>query len=131
MAKPFKIAKPKKAGLLAENVRHLSGCAFIFFGRNNWNAIIDTSNADVKLIGEESDNRFGCSVSTAGDVNKDGFDDVLVGAKYDDDGGDGSGCAFIFFGKTNWSSSIDASTADVKLIGGYLEDRFGWSVSGN
>ena len=32
------------------------------------------------------------------DFNGDGISDVLVGARYDDDGGDRSGVAFIFYG---------------------------------
>jgi len=106
-----------------------SGCAFVFFGKQNWNSIIDASNADVKLIGEDTNDEFGISVSSASDVNNDGYDDVIVGANQDDDGGGGSGCAFIFFGRQNWNSSIDASNAEVKLIGEDASDIFGSSVS--
>ncbi|MCD4657344.1 MAG: choice-of-anchor D domain-containing protein, partial [Planctomycetes bacterium] len=107
-----------------------SGCAFIFFGRQNWNSSIDASNANVKLIGENSFDYFATSVSSAGDVNRDGFDDVIVGAYYADNGGNSSGCAYIFFGRQNWNSSIDASNANVKLIGEYAGDFLGYSVSG-
>ncbi|MCD4656130.1 MAG: choice-of-anchor D domain-containing protein [Planctomycetes bacterium] len=106
-----------------------SGCVFIFFGKQNWNPRIDASNADVKLIGDDTGDHFGVSVSSAGDVNHDGYDDVIVGADEDDDGGGNSGCAFIFFGSSNPSSVIDASNADVKLIGGDANDQFGISVS--
>ncbi|MCD4656741.1 MAG: choice-of-anchor D domain-containing protein [Planctomycetes bacterium] len=107
-----------------------SGCAFIFFGSSNPSSVIDTSKADVKLIGGDVIDFFGRSVSNAGDVNKDGYDDVIVGADYDDDGGSCSGCAFIFFGSSNPSSIIDSSKADVKLIGEDSGSRFGTSVSG-
>lgn len=36
--------------------------------------------ADVTLLGANTEDRFGYSVSTAGDVNGDGYDDVVVGA---------------------------------------------------
>ena len=69
-------------------------------------------------------------VFPACDVNNDGCDDIIIGAPYNDSGGTDSGCAFIFFGRQNWNSNIDASNTDVKLIGEDAYDRFGWSVSG-
>ena len=105
-----------------------SGCAFIFFG-GTAPGTINASAADIKLVGEDSNDWFGYSVSKAGDFNGDGKDDVIVGARYDDDGGDGSGCAFIFFGRASFGT-IDASNAEIKLIGEDSEDGFGFSVSG-
>ena len=43
----------------------------------------------------------GLSVSGAGDVNGDGFDDLIVGARFDDPNGDYSGASFVVFGKTD------------------------------
>ena len=48
------------------------------------------------------------SVSTAGDVNGDGYSDVIVGAHGNDAGGNGAGRSYIYFG----SASMD-NTADV------------------
>jgi hypothetical protein len=105
-----------------------SGCAFIFYGGAS-SGTIDASNADIKLVGEDADDKFGRSVSGAGDFNGDGKDDVIVGAINDDDGGVDSGCAFIFYGGAS-SGTIDASSADIKLVGEDADDRFGYSVSG-
>ena len=70
----------------------------------------------------EEEDQFGYSVSISGDY-------AVIGAYYDDDGGSGSGCAFIFFGRQNWASTIDASNSNVKLIGEASNDYFGVSVS--
>ncbi len=53
----------------------------------DWNAESDQANAEL-----------GVSVATAGDVNDDGFDDVIVGAPDYDDGESNEGAAFVFFG---------------------------------
>ena len=45
------------------------------------------NTADVIMTGEAADDWFGYSVSTAGDVNGDGYSDVIVGAYYNDAGG--------------------------------------------
>lgn len=44
---------------------------------------------------------FGFSVSSAGDVNGDGIDDILIGANWFDGGAENSGAAFVFLGGTN------------------------------
>lgn len=45
----------------------------------------------------ESNDRFGYSVSVIGDVDKDGIDDIAVGAYLDDDGGTNKGAVYILF----------------------------------
>ena len=45
--------------------------------------------------------RLGWSVSGAGDVNSDGYDDLIVGAPEGDDGGENAGEAYIIYGKDN------------------------------
>ncbi len=46
----------------------------------------------------DQDANFGFSVSSAGDVNQDGFDDVLVGAHWYDGGFPNSGAVFAYYG---------------------------------
>ena len=47
-------------------------------------AILLTNVADVILTGYSLEDKFGNSVSTAGDVNGDGYDDVIVAAYFND-----------------------------------------------
>ena len=44
--------------------------------------------------------QLGAAVSTAGDVNHDGFDDVVVGANGVDGAGEDAGAAYVFSGRT-------------------------------
>ena len=50
--------------------------------------------------GSVANDEFGASVSTAGDIDGDGFDDVLVGAPFDTAGGPSAGRAFVYSGRT-------------------------------
>jgi hypothetical protein len=56
------------------------------------------TNADWWADGEHSNDNFGWSVSTAGDVNGDGYSDILVGAYYYDNGQVNEGAAYIWHG---------------------------------
>ncbi len=62
--------------------------------------------------GDSSDSRFGDSVSGTGDIDGDGFDDVVVGAQGEDNNGNGSGSARVFtFGILPISSYTSAQGA--------------------
>ncbi len=69
---------------------------------------------------------FGYSVSGAGDVNNDGFDDVVVGAHGEDPGASPSlsGMAYVFSGETG--AHLDTLISPYPVGNGY----FGYSVSG-
>ncbi len=94
------------------------GVSYIYFGGNPMN-----TGADVTMYGENKYDYFGYSVSTAGDVNKDGYDDVIVGAAgYSSN----TGRAYIFYGGSG--TSMDNS-ADVTMDGEASDNFFGRSVS--
>jgi hypothetical protein len=65
-----------------------TGKSYVVFGKANssainLSAIVDADNPTAGgfvINGEAEDNRSGFSVSSAGDVNGDGLDDLIVGA---------------------------------------------------
>jgi hypothetical protein len=71
------------------------GKAFIYYGGPSLDA-----TPDVTLTGESTGafTAFGASVASAGDVNGDGFGDVIVGAPWYPGGGNKPGRAYVFFG---------------------------------
>ena len=105
-----------------------AGAAYVFYGSTSMASSIDASNANVKLIGETGGDQLGYSVAS-GDVNNDGFYDVIVGAYGESSGGAVAGAVYVFYGSASLSSSIDASLAGVKIIGEAAGDQLGWSVA--
>ncbi len=95
------------------------GRAYIFYG-----GAIMNNMADVIMTGENQGDEFGYSVSSTGDVNGDGYSDVIVGADIYPDFTDKRGRAYIFFG----GGSIN-NVADVTMTGEYPNNYFGISVS--
>ena len=71
----------------------LAGQTYLILGRvaADWGMDFDLSNADASFWGEDAGDVSGWSVASAGDVNGDGRDDFLIGAWYDDDGGNNAG----------------------------------------
>src|SRR5262245_10237003 len=51
--------------------------------------------------GEQQGANFGISVGTAGDVNGDGYDDVIVGANFYDNGQTDEGRAYVYLGSAS------------------------------
>src|SRR5262245_38877749 len=76
----------------------------------------------------------GWSVSSAGDVNGDGFSDVIVGAPFDDEDGAFSGTSYVVFGKASgFAAKVDLSSLDgttgFKVSGAVASDFSGGSVA--
>jgi len=75
--------------------------------------------------GHQPGAEFGCSVATAGDVNGDGFSDVIIGAwKFDSTESD-TGRVFVYFGSPEGLASSPAWTFDGDQVGA----RLGGSVA--
>ncbi len=117
-----------------------AGEAYVIYGKTgNTRGPVDTTGlaaADGFIIqGDDAGDELGQSVSGAGDVNGDGIDDLIVGARFGDDGGVDAGEAYVIYGKAgNTRGLVDTTglaAADGFIIQGDAEeDWLGYSVSG-
>jgi hypothetical protein len=80
--------------------------------------------ADVQYTGESASDKFGVSVSSAGDIDDDGNDDFIAGAAFDDAAGPDAGAAYVVLGGAESGGAVDEFFA-VKLTGEASEDQFG------
>ena len=78
----------------------------------------------LQFLGETKGDNFGTLVTSIGDVNADGYDDILVGAPYNDERGDNAGKAYIYFG----GPAMD-NQPDLVLLGARAKDYFGSSAA--
>ncbi|MDQ5984738.1 MAG: hypothetical protein CSYNP_00434 [Syntrophus sp. SKADARSKE-3] len=127
-----------------------SGNSYVVFGK------ADTGEVDLSAVtagtggfvigGLPSGSMTGCSVSSAGDVNGDGYADLIVGAKGTGTGGILDGGSYVVFGKAGMESVTLSTTSAPSYVdshGATVSDGFalakvhiginsnvGYSVSG-
>jgi len=85
-----------------------------------------TATADAMVESDQANANLGYSVSGAGDVNGDGYADVIVGATNYDNGQSNEGAAFVYHGSAAGINTIASAIVESDQAGSY----FGWSVSG-
>jgi hypothetical protein len=89
------------------------------------------SDLEINLTGAAIGDQFGYSVSDAGDINNDGFDDVIIGAPYNDSlmgNINDAGAVYVFYGNKTIPNK-SALESNNYSYGEKLNHHFGWSVA--
>ncbi len=116
------------------NGRGSSGSAYVILGHAGGFADIDLANpgnTGFRIDGALANSLTGNSVAGAGDVNGDGFADLLVGAP-NFGGGQSPGAAYVILGQATGFTNLDLATpsSQVVILRGTMPfDRLGGAVS--
>ena len=81
-----------------------TGKAYVVFGSATPYGLFPLGNLNgnngFSLLGDEPDSGFGQQVAGGPDINDDGADEVLIGARLSDTGGNRAGAAYLVYGRT-------------------------------
>jgi flavodoxin len=106
------------------------GAAFVFHGSAAGIANGTSALAQARLEGDQASAEMGVNVGGAGDVNGDGYADVIVGAWHYDAGATDEGAAFVFHGSVAGIANGTPATARTRLVGEQAGAQMGISVAG-
>ncbi len=120
--------------------RSNAGSSYVVFGRGEGFApTLDLSALDgtdgFRIDGAATGDNSGASVASAGDVNGDGIDDLIIGAHWADPPGlRNAGSSYVVFGRTDgFAATLELSALDgtdgFRLDGAAVFERSGFSVA--
>lgn len=103
-----------------------AGAVYLYFGYKNISSDnLDPVNANVTIYGTTSNGHLGWDVDGAGDMDSDGYDDLVIGEP-----DNGSGSAYVFLGRESWSSEYNTGESNISLIAQSDDEDLGMSVEG-
>jgi hypothetical protein len=110
-----------------------AGESYVVFGsRFSFSSTLNPLNAS-EIRGKAAGDQSGYSVSSAGDINGDGFDDLIIGAPNANPNGNDSGESYVVFGSRFFGFSLNLSdlygSNGFAIRGKLANDRSGISVS--
>jgi hypothetical protein len=111
------------------------GKTYLILGKPeaDWGRDYDLDTAsDASFLGEYDWDFSSYYTATAGDVNGDGFDDILIASTHNDEGGDDNGQIYLILGKAeaDWGLDYPLANADASFIGEDPGDRIGRAIVG-
>lgn len=107
------------------------GAAFVFLGTATG---VDPA-PHTTIESRQPASELGLSVAGAGDLNGDGFDDIVVGSHFWDGILPGTnlrvdGAAFVFYGSAAGIAAVDPEAADAMISANQIDSFLGFSVAG-
>ncbi|RPH90290.1 MAG: hypothetical protein EHM72_19305, partial [Calditrichaeota bacterium] len=112
-----------------------AGKIYVFFGKDRslWTKNADMEAAcDASYLAESAGDWAGHRVSGLGDVNGDGYADLLIGANHRPIGDNSyAGTVYLILGRARhlWGKDVSLSQADASWIGETNRQNLGWNVA--
>ncbi len=116
-----------------------AGKVVVVFGRaSGFPGNVDITALDgtngFAISGLAAGDKLGFSVALAGDINSDGFDDIVIGAPYADPSGRAdAGAAYVVFGKAAFGPTVDLASLNgsngFQIVGAVAQDNAGTAVA--
>ncbi len=101
----------------------------LLVGRPADGADRDLATSDASFLGEAAGDQAGYALTMCGDVDGDGFDDLLVAAPFNDDVGADAGKVYLVLGEwLGWGTGVSLADADASLTGSAAGDEAGASL---
>jgi Ca2+-binding RTX toxin-like protein len=116
-----------RSGDAAGNAKDNAGDSYVVFGKaSGWGAPIDLTDiaggtGGFVIHGQDRLDYSGTSVASAGDINGDGFADLIIGAYGGDAAGNakgGAGESYVIFGRDFTNTVTHAGTASAEVLTG-------------
>ncbi|MBF0104215.1 MAG: FG-GAP repeat protein [Deltaproteobacteria bacterium] len=109
----------------ASDTNNFTGAAYLIYGP--YTDDIGLSEADYTFTGAATNNDAGDVVTSAGDFNCDGYDDLAISATTNDNGGINAGEVYVVFGPLS-TGSMNLGSANVTIRSTEARSLFGYSV---
>ena len=103
--------------------QYSSGAVYIYM--NDGKTGITNETPFTRLEGPPGESRFGFSMTSLGDLNADGYNDLAIGAPYDD-----KGAIYIYLGSKNGMEKKPSQIIRAEDLPGPSYDAFGYALSG-
>jgi hypothetical protein len=117
-----------------DNARTNAGEAYVVFGRSDGEDTLDlaTDQPDLTIVGANAGENLGFVVA-AGDVNGDGTDDLLIGARFAAPAGSATsaGEVYVIFGSPDLAGTLDIAQGrqDFTIAGASAGDYLGYALA--
>ncbi len=110
----FLIASPQN-----NEVASHAGQVYLVLGRaSGWQTRLSLANVNASFTGEMYNATAGGGLASGGDLNGDGYDDMVIGAPYDAQAAQEAGQAYVVFGRpSGWQMDTDLSKSNASFTG--------------
>jgi hypothetical protein len=102
-----------------------AGAVYLFMGDSTFTGILGPEDADVVIVGTQEEQYFGIYLCLNGDINGDGYDDLVSSAFFRDTDFEDAGVVFVYHGRPSPPDSLIDTDADLAIEGESANDRFG------